>query len=320
MITLSDIIRNRPAYLGTVQYFTEMIGLLSDSEKGWTVDELREHLSGRSFGGYRYINRGIETAEFISLIHIRDNGVTLNESLLRSGDNLGIILARALIEKLRNDDMFIDVFPPSALNYNYREARVDFNRSCMPIKYAPVWNLIEALLSTSLHLESGKAVINFDIRRLFKYSQSERIKISKEQLTKSLQSKVRAGDMAEEFVLQYEVNRLSEHTRRHMIARISEINVSAGYDLVSFSTLDSCDIDRFIEVKSFSGVKSAFYWSENEIATALRLGESYFLYLVNRDLINRSGYEPQIIQNPHTNVLLSEQWIKVPKTLFCYRR
>ena len=68
-------------------------------------------------------------------------------------------------------------------------------------------------------------------------------------------------------------------------------------------------LNRFIEVKSFSGNES-FFWSRNEIDVAKIKENEYFLYLVDRTKMNNDGYEPIIIQNPYEHVLNNEQWSK----------
>ena len=63
------------------------------------------------------------------------------------------------------------------------------------------------------------------------------------------------------FVLCFEKVRIG-HPLCENIKRISEIDVSAGYDIVSFNSSQSQKLDRFIEVKAISN--NGFYWSKNE--------------------------------------------------------
>ena len=78
---------------------------------------------------------------------------------------------------------------------------------------------------------------------------------------------------------------------------ISDIDVAAGYDIISYKSLESSVLDRFIEVKSYSAEKK-FYWSKNERDRALELQDAYCIYLVNTNKINKGKYEPEIIVNP----------------------
>ncbi|CAB9544407.1 hypothetical protein BROOK1789C_1659, partial [Bathymodiolus brooksi thiotrophic gill symbiont] len=89
----------------------------------------------------------------------------------------------------------------------------------------------------------------------------------------------------------------------------SEIDTKAGYDIQSYKSDNSFLLDKFIEVKSYSG-DPYFYWSRNEIKTAKQEKNNYFLYLVNRDEMGSDNYQPIIIQNPCKIVLSGNNWKK----------
>lgn len=117
------------------------------------------------------------------------------------------------------------------------------------------------------------------------------------------------GFEAELFVLNYEKKKRANHLKSKNIQIISEIDSSAGYDILSYKSDNSFILDKYIEVKSFSGNES-FFWSRNEIDVAKIKENEYFLYLVDRTKMNNDGYEPIIIQNPYEHVLNNEQWSK----------
>ena len=117
------------------------------------------------------------------------------------------------------------------------------------------------------------------------------------QLEKELEEQAAAGLLAEEWVLAYERRRLSDHPSRDLIRRVSETDVAAGYDIVSFAGIASIHHDLFIEVKSYGMIKR-FFWTRNEIATAAEFGEEYALYLVDRGRIHETDYSPHIITGP----------------------
>jgi hypothetical protein len=286
-------------------------------EKSWTVKELGDYFKKDIYDGLPYINRGIMTAQFIGFIQV-DNGGKVRLSRQNSeSEKTEFIVARLLIERLHKDDKFVEVFPESSLGIDYLSGSVILKREHLPLKYAPVWNLFDNLFSNNRKTSIEIPEINF--RKLFRYSEVERRVISKEQFLKSLKDKETSGLLAEEYVEKYEKNRLFSHERSSSIMRISDIDISAGYDIVSFNKLTSKRIDRFIEVKSFSGTKPTFHWSENEIATATRMGSDYYLYLVDRSKIADYNYKPIIIRNPHENILYSNEWVKEPKSFFCYQ-
>ena len=120
---------------------------------------------------------------------------------------------------------------------------------------------------------------------------------SAEKLAAELEAQARLGEAAEEWVLHYERQRLSEHPLQEQIRRVSIDDVSAGYDILSFASLASLQHDLFIEVKSHGATK-LFHWSRNEIAVAREFGESYALYLIDRQQCDAPNYEPHVIPGP----------------------
>lgn len=117
-----------------------------------------------------------------------------------------------------------------------------------------------------------------------------------------------SGKKAEEFVLAYEKSLRSGHANSQNIKIISEMDVEAGYDILSYQADESKILDKHIEVKSYSREKR-FFWSRNEMKVAQEKRDGYFLYLVNRDEMHLETYKPDIIQNPYQNVKESENWV-----------
>ena len=114
--------------------------------------------------------------------------------------------------------------------------------------------------------------------------------------------------------MKYERTRLSGHPKLEKVKIISDVDCGAGYDVISFENLNSAEINRFIEVKSYTG-KTQFYWSKNEVEEAQARGDVYFLYLVNREKVSDSAYIPHIIQAPFKNVFLNELvWNREPQS------
>jgi hypothetical protein len=99
-----------------------------------------------------------------------------------------------------------------------------------------------------------------------------------------LEIKRKHGELAEEFVLHKERERLINCNREDLsilVRKVSDQNIAAGYDILSFDGKDS-DIfhDRFIEVKGTTGNQVSFYISKNELETARRLRDKYWIYCV----------------------------------------
>jgi len=130
-------------------------------------------------------------------------------------------------------------------------------------------------------------------------------KMSLEELRKILEHQQTNGAEAEEFVLEFEKRRLNN---KEGVQQVSFDDAGLGYDILSFNTTDSVTEDRFIEVKSYSGLKPYFFWSKNEVSVAGRNRDKYYIYLVDRSEFNNKDYEPEIISNPVKNILDNDEW------------
>lgn len=143
-------------------------------------------------------------------------------------------------------------------------------------------------------------------------------KLTLEQLQKKLIEEQEMGEQGEIFVLNFERKRkpfLQCDLER--IRQISHIDVSAGYDIISFH--DEISLKRrYIEVKTFRG-KTHFYWSAHEIESAKIRGNDYFIYLVDANRMNDENYIPEIIQNPYLTVYQSKDWALSPSSFLVER-
>lgn len=138
-------------------------------------------------------------------------------------------------------------------------------------------------------------------------------KLTLAQLQQKLIAEQELGEKGELFVLDFERNRCPFcNDDKSRIRQISHIDVSAGYDIISFHN----EIDkkrRYIEVKTFIG-NPHFYWSSNEINSAKVRGNDYYLYLVDGEKMFREDYIPEIIQNPYSTILNSHEWKLTPSS------
>ena len=151
-------------------------------------------------------------------------------------------------------------------------------------------------------------------KMLSSFCQQSKRTIGIEQLKKQLEENRQAGEKAEQYVLQYEKKRNDKNSLAEKVRIISDIDVCAGYDIVSFDSNDSDDYDRFIEVKAVSKSKS-FYWSSNELNTARLKGKHYYLYLVDLNKVSDENYIPDIINDPAGVLFDSEEWFIEPQIL-----
>jgi len=116
------------------------------------------------------------------------------------------------------------------------------------------------------------------------------------------------ADLAETFVVEFEKFRLAgagHKLESGCVQRISKHRVNAGYDINSFDGVSkNLNHDRFIEVKGSGKPTVHFFWSQNEMQKAARLGDKYWIYFVGgierkKRLLPR---EPVMIQNPHAHL------------------
>lgn len=163
------------------------------------------------------------------------------------------------------------------------------------------------LIDTELLIKDGNNLIfNDKYNSIYK----KRKKTSLEDLLKVKELQAEIGRIGEEYVIKYEKNRLTGHRHINDITMISDLDVSAGYDIVSFESIESERIDRFIEVKAFSD-KNRFYWSRNEIETAREYNTQYYLYLIDIRKIELQAYMPTIIENPYKHFIENnnQDWV-----------
>ena len=129
-----------------------------------------------------------------------------------------------------------------------------------------------------------------------------RVPVSMEELDEALRRQREQGLVAEEWVLEHERQRLRQHScqaEADAVEQVSQIDICAGFDIASFDgQSEDFTFDRFIEVKSTSRPERVFVWSQNEIATARRLGKKYWLYLLTG--FRPSGKTPSLttLRNP----------------------
>lgn len=320
MITLNDILDKPPVYLGNVTFF-EKVQEAFFSKPAWNESDITTHLFYNDYKQYPYINKGITLLRYINLIQEKDNELVLSREF--NNKNRYEIIISKLINKLHHDNLFTEVFPAGSISYDIADKAIRIHRNKIEFRYFPIINLIRDL-STIASDKSDLSVLLPNSKlylSIFSLNTSEKRKIISEQLLQEILEAERiAGKEAEEYVEQFEKRRLKRHKNLEGIQIISSLDVGAGYDIISYETEESTTTDRFIEVKSYIGSKPQFYWSRNEIAVAQRMGDSYYIYLVNRSNLDKQHYSPIIIKNPSKAILSSNEWAKSPNALFVQKK
>jgi len=136
-----------------------------------------------------------------------------------------------------------------------------------------------------------------------------------------LKEKKEVGDIAEQTVLDYESERLTAlgcEVEARCIRPISSLRVNAGYDIESFDNASpGMNFNRFIEVKGAKSSSIHFFWSQNEMTVAKKLGKRYWIYFqggidVKRKIINN---DPIIFQDPLNTILKDARITSTPQGL-----
>ena len=243
---------------------------------------------------------------YLKLVDVMDNVIIPTEEMMQlSGKNKEDIIN--IIIKLCLSNMVEDgIFSQESLGFDTDKGHLSIKRSAFPLEYAAIRNFLT--VAGALEKEhNGEICVTDSYENIFaKDLKSYRQKLTLEELLKQKEEQSQRGLEAEEFVLELERNRLP--LKAYKIKRISDFDVAAGYDIVSYYSNESMKYDRFIEVKCYLG-KPHFYWSENECDTARQKGSKYILCLVDYTRIKEPGYTPQYIRNPYDDIFTNENWL-----------
>lgn len=184
-------------------------------------------------------------------------------------------------------------------SFTIEEDEILVNVFSVPIKYRVFFTVLRNIGVLENTRENGVVKIrNYAVAK--KFLERPLRKISPVEFEKEMERKKMDGFAAENFVFHFESARLHEEK---IVVWVSQYVVNEGYDIASYNTASDVECNRFIEVKSYTGKSPYFYWSRNEVSVAETKGESYWLYLVNRDKMDQDSYEPLMINDPVRTIL-----------------
>ena len=198
------------------------------------------------------------------------------------------------------------IFDKDATGFDAEKGHLTIKRSAFPLAYAAIRNFL--IMAGALNKEeNGEIGVTGDYESNWtEQLHNRRKKFTLEQLLKQQEDQNKRGLEAEEFVLELEKKRLPEMAQK--IKRISDFDVAAGYDIVSYESYETEHYDRFIEVKCYIGFPH-FFWSENESDVARIKADKYLLCLVDYARIGEPGYQPEFIRNPYETIFNGEEWL-----------
>ena len=244
--------------------------------------------------------------EYINLVKVTEKYVIPTDSINKVVEKGQDEIINEVIKLCLNKLIEEGVFAQDTLLFDLEKGHLSIKRSAFPLAYAAVRNFL-TIAGVFEKEKNGKIGVTDYCEFFFvKYFKEHRKKFTIEQLLKRQEEQSKMGLEAEEFILGLERSRLPE--KAHKIKRISDFDVAAGYDIVSYEAVDSDKYDRFIEVKCYCG-KTHFYWSDNECDVAKKKGDKYILCLVDYNRISEPGYQPHYIKNPYNIVFSDDNWL-----------
>ena len=314
-------------YLGSPNFFYALLEQMTDSDKDdWSIRDINYMFANKMIDGRMDFNGCLAYARTIGLlVPVTEKSFSYAPSFkdyIGNKEDLQDKILEHTFVLLKESKEALEMFIPENISYDVIYDVIEIKNSAFKFSYA---NLKQLLLDFEFmypHPDINHFIVNQRYKKLFDLyvlPLMKEKKFSIDELLKSLEQKRVYGEEAEKFVVEFEKRRLERHKSIQKIQKISDYDVSAGYDVVSFNTELSKDIDRFIEVKSFAG-KDSFYWSRNEIEVAKIKRDAYFLYLVDRSKVNIENYTPVIIQDPYKNVLKDETWTRTVEKYFITRQ
>ena len=252
------------------------------------------------------VSGAVAFLEYLGMVVLSRPNILPTENLRKyismTDEEVVTSLSKECIDKLVEDG----IFDRPGMTIDSSSGCICMKRSTIPLAYAAVRNFL--ICAGAFYEVNGETVLvaeGFE-QEISNKLRSRKKNITLEQLLKEQQEQSQRGLEGEEFVLSLEHSRLPSKIKR--IKRISDFDVAAGYDIVSFESEENEQYNRFIEVKTYLGSKR-FFWSENEIDTAKIKGDNYILCLVDYKKIKTPGYVPEFIKNPYNTIFNDSSWL-----------
>lgn len=244
--------------------------------------------------------------EYIRLVELSADMIIptseLNALALKSNEDVISQLTELCINKLVEEG----IFDKNVTGFDTEKGHLTIKRSAFPLAYAAIRNFLTIAGALDKE-ENGEICVAGEYESNWtEQLRNRRKKYTLDELLKQQEDQSKRGLEAEEFVLALEKARLPEMAQK--IKRISDFDVKAGYDIVSFESDGIDHYDRFIEVKCYLG-SPHFYWSENEVDVAKILSEKYVLCLVDYSRISDPAYTPEYIRNPYETIFEGAEWL-----------
>jgi hypothetical protein len=288
------------------------------------TDDLKSYCISNKYSISRSLSGIIALFKYVGLIKLYDDSIIVEPATFNKNKYFGREanyfnephFYECLFSSLRTEKQTHQIFTQKNVLFDAKENSYFIKSNLIPFRSFPLRNLLLSLEFFKIaENNSNHLIIGQQFYELFERLVVNNLNVKKKtkrpitikKLKEGLKEQERVGKETELFALEYEKNRLKEHPFRSKIKRIAEEFTNAGYDIESFTGLNTIVPNRFIEVKSYTDQVS-FYWSRNEVDTAKELGEEYFLYLVDRSKYLLKDYKPMILKDPYDRIFESELW------------
>lgn len=288
---------------GSANCLKHIAGALSDGCPH-ELEALRRFVGAKLYFGSSHFDGAIALLDAIGHISINDSSVILADGIVEEDYPRCDRFIEAVLKSCSEAGYVHKIFGAGSMLRNSGEKGILIRKSHIPINWIWMWGFLSDIgLIIPNDVDTYAEVVSGNVDLVLKYvvtplnEQGFLAGRSLEALRAELERKANLGRRCEDFALDFERVRLKAHQFVDNIKLVSDKNVGAGFDLISFESNQSVTHDRFIEVKA-CGQTGCFYWSNNEADVARELGQSYFLYLVDPQGINKPGYAPRIIQHP----------------------
>jgi hypothetical protein len=315
---------------GTIEFIVEVYKNIVVFVEPTPFDDVNNYLRTKSKSAYApgSLEGIFELFSYLDIITIENDKLYLNSDNYQEIENTETAVQDSIVyrifHRLLLDDEISQVFQPQMFKYDETKDCFHIESSLIPFKYSWLRNALITLDFFKPSIKSSTLLINNQYYPFFSNNVLGQVKefnplqtrngpITFQEFIAIQSQKEIYGKQAEEFALNYERNRLSYHPNLEKVKIISNLDVGAGYDIISYMSLDSDNLDRFIEVKSYSGT-CHFFWSRNEIEKARLNNRSYFLYLVDRSDVEKVNYAPLIVCNPYQEIFKGQHWLTEPES------
>ena len=289
-------------------FLTDIVG-----GKEVTIDDIKVLCSHAPAEYSLNIGRIVPYCAYFGWISLGET-ITLSDkikSLLHDHEILNHELVRCTVDVLfQEEELRLEMFVFDAVVCRYR-----FRSELFPLGLAGIRNTLISQGFFEVDRSHDPVVFFIGdqyVSLISTHCRSQKTRLTLEKLKKKLELDAAIGEKAEMYVLDFERRRLGE-PKAQLVRIISDIDVTAGYDVVSFHSVSSDNYDRFIEVKAVSRGTS-FFWSENEYEIAKLKGKDYYLYLVDLSSIDDPSYVPIMISDPTNSIMASPDWLVEPQS------